>query len=154
MSLIVGVSGDGARIPVSKDRVARIARSVLRSERVGNALLSITFVSNSAIAALNRRHLKRRGTTDVIAFGFRGEAARPRRGARAPVVGDVYIAPAVARESARAHGVGVREEVVRLIVHGTLHVLGHDHPEGDGRVRSPMWRKQERLVKRLARGRG
>ena len=135
---------------MSKDRVVRIARSVLRSERVGNALLSITFVSTAAIAALNRRHLRRRGATDVIAFGFR--APRPRRGTAAPVVGDVYIAPSVARESARTHDIGVREEIVRLVVHGTLHVLGHDHPDGEGRVRSPMWRKQERLVKRLAKG--
>lgn len=151
MSLIVGVSVDGSRIPMSRDQVARVARSVLRSERVTNALLSIAFVSNPAIAALNRRHLKRRGATDVIAFGFR--PTRPMRGRTAPIVGDVYIAPGVARVSARAHRIGVREELVRLIVHGTLHVMGHDHAEGEARMRSPMWRKQERLVQRLARRR-
>src|SRR2546426_8012224 len=38
---------------------------------------------------------------------------------------------------------------VRLAVHGTLHVLGYDHPEGPERVRSAMWRRQERYVHRL-----
>ena len=143
MSLSVGVSSDGARIPIARERIASVARAVLRSERVSDALLSITFVGNAGIRALNRKHLRRAGLTDVISFGFR------KAGRNAPVVGDVYIAPDVARVSAAANGIGMREEIVRLIVHGTLHVLGYDHPESRTRTRSPMWRKQERLVKRL-----
>jgi probable rRNA maturation factor len=41
----------------------------------------------------------------------------------------------------------VREELLRLVVHGVLHVLGHDHPEDDARYTSPMWRRQERLLR-------
>ena len=143
MTISVGVSSDGTRIPIARDRVASVARAVLKSERADDASLSITFVSNAGIRALNRKHLRRAGLTDVISFGFR------KIGRNAPVVGDVYIAPDVARASARANGVGVREEIVRLIVHGLLHVLGYDHPETQTRTRSTMWRKQERLVKRL-----
>jgi probable rRNA maturation factor len=47
--------------------------------------------------------------------------------------------------------VGIREELVRLVVHGVLHALGHDHPEGEARLRSPMWLRQEALVKRAMR---
>jgi probable rRNA maturation factor len=147
MSTAVGVSVDGVRVPISRARVAEIARAVLRAERVRDAMLSISFVSNSTIRSLNRKHLGRTGTTDVIAFSFR------RAGRGAPVVGDVYIAPDVARASARANAVTVREELVRLVVHGTLHVLGYDHPETEARTRSSMWSKQERLVRRLARPR-
>jgi rRNA maturation RNase YbeY len=147
VSAVVGVSAEGVRIPVSRDRVVATARAVLRSERVRDALLSITFVSNPAIRSLNRAHLKRGGATDVISFGFR------RTGRKAPLLGDIYIAPDVARASARANKVTIREEIVRLVVHGTLHVLGYDHPEGDTRTRSAMWRKQERLVERLASSR-
>ena len=64
--------------------------------------------------------------------------------------GDVYVAPEVARENARRHGAGVREEVARLVVHGVLHVLGNDHPDGEARTTSPMWRRQEALLARLA----
>jgi probable rRNA maturation factor len=117
---------------------------VLRAERVRRALVSVAFVSNRTIAALNVRHVGRRGPTDVISFGF------DRPTAKDPVIGDIYIAPGVARANARERGVSMREEIVRLLVHGTLHVLGHDHPEADGRERSPMWKRQERLVSRLA----
>jgi probable rRNA maturation factor len=143
MSLAVGVSLDGVRIPMSRDRVAEIARSVLRSERVLDAMLSITFVTNRSIRAMNRQHLKRDDLTDVIAFGFR------QSGPATGIVGDVYIAPDVARASARSNRVTLRQELTRLVVHGTLHVLGHDHPESDDRERSAMWTKQERLVRAL-----
>jgi rRNA maturation RNase YbeY len=133
------------RAPVGRARAAAIAAAVLRAERVRDALLSIAFVSDRAIAALNRRHLGHAGPTDVISFGF--EPA----GAAAPVVGDIYIAPGVAREQARLNGVPWREEVARLIVHGVLHVLGYDHPEGEDRTASPMWRRQERLLARVLR---
>jgi probable rRNA maturation factor len=145
MSHSVAVALERVRIPVSRDRVAAVARAVLRSEQVKDAMLSITFVGPRAIRTLNRRHLRRDRPTDVIAFGFR------ERGTAGAVVGDVYISADAARESAKANGITVREEIVRLVVHGTLHVLGHDHPETDARVRSPMWRRQERLVRRLAR---
>lgn len=145
MSAAIGVSLDGVRIPVSRARVADAVRAVLRAERVRDAMISVAFVRTRDIQRMNRTHLRRDRPTDVIAFGFRAA------GRGSPVVGDIYIAPDVARESARANGVSVREEIVRLVVHGTLHVLGHDHPETDARTRSPMWRTQERLVARLAR---
>lgn len=143
MSVAVHVTVDGGRIPLARARVAAIAAGVLRAERVRDAMLSVAFVSPRAIASLNARHLGHRGPTDVISFGFAPT------GRRAPVVGDIYIAPDVARANASRHGASVREELARLVVHGTLHVLGHDHPEGEGRTASPMWRRQERLLARL-----
>lgn len=145
MSISVDVAADGVRVPLSRARVAAIATAVLRAEGVRDALLSITFLGDRAIAALNRRHLGHGGATDVISFGF---APAGRAG---PLVGDIYIAPGVARANARRERAGVREELARLVVHGTLHVLGHDHPEGDARVASPMWRRQERLLARVLR---
>lgn len=145
MSAAIGVALDGVRIPVARTRVADAVRAVLRSEKVRDAMISIAFVQTREIQRMNRRHLRRNRPTDVIAFGFRSN------GRGTPIVGDIYIAPDVARDSARANGIPVREEILRLIVHGTLHVLGYDHPETDARTRSPMWRKQERLVARLAR---
>ena len=143
MSLAVDVATEGVRIPIARARVAALAEGVLRREGVRDALLSIAFVSDRRISALNRAHLGHTGPTDVISFGF-----APVGNARV-VVGDVYIAPAVARRNARAHGNGVREELSRLVVHGVLHVLGHDHPEGEPRYASPMWQRQEQLLRSL-----
>jgi probable rRNA maturation factor len=146
MSIRVDVSTEGVRSPISAERTRGVVTEVLEAERVRDAIISVAFVTKRRIAALNRTHIGHTGPTDVISFGL----APVRRG---PVMGDVYVAPEVARENARARGVGVREEVVRLIVHGTLHVLGYDHPEGDdaSRARSSMWRRQERLLHALTR---
>ena len=144
MSLAVDVSADGVRVPLSRERVRDIARLVLRAQGIREALLSVTFVSRTFIARLNRRHLGHAGATDVITFALGGA----QRGA---ALGDIYICPDVARDNARAAGVGMREELARLVVHGTLHAIGHAHPDGDGRAASAMWRLQERLVQRAAR---
>ncbi len=143
MSLAVDVATVGVRVPLAASRVGDLARGVLEAEHVRAAMLSIAFVSNREIARLNRVHLGHRGATDVISFGF----ARAR--ATGPVLGDIYIAPGVARLHAAEHRVGVREELARLVVHGTLHVLGYEHPVDAGRGRSPMWRRQEALLARL-----
>ena len=64
-------------------------------------------------------------------------------------MGDVYVGADQALRQAGEYGVPVAEELVRLTIHGTLHVLGHDHPEGPERVGSPMFRLQESLVGQL-----
>ena len=143
MSVIIDVSADGVRTPLASARVKGIASAVLRAERVSAALVSITFVSARQIARLNKRHLAHSGPTDVISFAL-GEG-KPGSSSY-PVVGDIYIAPDVARTNAARFGRGLREEIARLVVHGTLHVLGHDHPDGSDRMTSPMWRRQERLL--------
>jgi len=138
----VDVATDGVRSPVARERVAQLARDVLRAERVRAAELSITFVDVERIAALNWTHLRHRGPTDIITFEL------PPAVPGAPVEGDIYIAPDVARENAARAGIGVREEIARLVVHGVLHALGHEHPEDASRTTSPMWRRQERLLDR------
>lgn len=144
MTLTVDVSTDGTRSPLGRERVAEVARAALRSERVKNALVSITFLDRRTMARLNTKHLDHAGATDVISFGF------TRATDSDPVIGDVYICPEVGRENAKVRRTPVREEIARLVVHGVLHVLGHDHPVDDGRERSDMWRRQERIVRRVS----
>ena len=140
----IHVAVDGIPAPLSRARAQKVVESALRAEKVRAALVSVAFVSDRAIAAMNAKHLRHPGKTDVISFGF----DRPTKAD--PVVGDIYIAPGVASKNAKAERRPVREEMVRLLVHGTLHVLGYDHPDDDARERSAMWRRQEELVRRLA----
>ncbi len=93
---------------------------------------------------LNRRTFERDCATDVIAFGL----PHPGR-----VVGDVYVCPSVVCRTASELAISEREELVRVLVHGTLHVLGYEHPDSGERVLSPMWRLQEWYVRKLT-GRG
>jgi len=143
VSVAVDVSRDGVRISLSEQRVREIVRSVCRRERVGEALISVAFIRNAAIARMNRKFLGHTGATDVITF----ELGDPRaKSARRAIVGDIYIAPDVARRNAIENGVGVREELTRLVVHGTLHVLGYTHAEGSHRTTGDMWRRQEEIL--------
>jgi probable rRNA maturation factor len=131
----------GRRLPVARSLVQRVVDAVLRAER-REALISVTFMGRDSMRRLNAEHKGHDRPTDVLTFALTDPTGRP--------VGDVYICPSVARQEARARGISFREELIRLIVHGTLHALGQDHPEGPERTRSAMWRRQERYVEALA----
>jgi rRNA maturation RNase YbeY len=122
----------GIRRP-GAERLARVARRIVAWEGARRLRVDLTLLDAAAMRRLNRRATGRRGLTDVIAY------AMPQPDGS--VLGDVYLCPSVAGE----------EELVRLVVHGTLHVLGYDHPDGPGRTRSTMWRRQERYVRRILR---
>lgn len=112
----------------------RAARQVLAWEGApAGSHVDITLLAPAPMRRLNRRATGRRGLTDVIAYAL----PQP----DGTVLGDVYISPDAAGFE--------REELIRLAVHGTLHVLGYDHPQGSGRTRCAMWRRQERYVGRL-----
>jgi len=134
----VGVAG--RVVPLPPAAVRRAVRTVLRGERRA-AGICVTFLGPIAMRRLNRRYKHRDRPTDVLAFSLSGPDGS--------LVGDVYVCRAVAAAEARARRIPLRTELLRLVVHGTLHVLGHDHPEGDGRERSAMWRRQERYLRRL-----
>jgi probable rRNA maturation factor len=131
----------GRRLPLSRALVRRVVEAVLRAER-REGLISVTFLGRDSMRRLNAAHKGHDRPTDVLSFPLDVPADR--------VVGDVYICPWVARREADARGIPLREELIRLVVHGTLHALGHDHPEGANRTRSAMWRRQERYVEALA----
>jgi probable rRNA maturation factor len=131
----------GRRLALPPALVRRVVESVLDGER-RPALVSVTFLGRDAMRRMNASHKGRDQPTDVLAFAMTDGAGR--------TVGDVYVCPWVADREARARGVPLREELIRLVVHGTLHALGRTHPEGPARTRSAMWRRQERYVGALA----
>ena len=112
--------------------------------------LTLTFVDRDEIAALNREHLGKDGPTDVLSFPLDAAAEAP-GGAGVPdrrfaserrdpstadpslgvpvLLGDVVVCPAVAAEQAPSHAGTLDDELALLVVHGVLHVLGHDHAD-------------------------
>jgi probable rRNA maturation factor len=138
LDVIVNVEHDGEGIDVGLLR--RAVERTMEAEGAMAGEVSLTLLSDDGIRDLNRRYLGRDRPTDVIAFTLSEGGA---------VLGDVYIGLDQAARQAGEAGVGVTEELVRLAVHGTLHLMGYDHPEGDERLLSPMFDRQERLVREL-----
>jgi len=134
----VSVGGE-LELPVSPERIEAAVRWVLREEAVKTAELSVALLDDAEIARMNEEYLEHDGPTDVISFALhhRGD----------PPLGDVYVGVEQAVRQAAEFGVTPAEEVLRLAVHGTLHVLGYDHPKEAGRVESEMFARQEALLK-------
>ena len=115
-----------------------IHQTLIEEGRTGE--FSITLLGDQEMEKLNTRYLGRNVTTDVLAFSM---------GTDELALGDVYVCVDQASRQAKEHEIPLDEELVRLVVHGALHVLGHDHPEGSGRFTSPMFKLQERLVRQV-----
>lgn len=130
------VSGFAAGFPAS---LVRRAVGVVLAGEQSEAFVAVTFLGKRRMQQLNRDYKHHDRPTDVISFTL----PQP----DGSLAGDIYLCRAVAAREAHRRGLPVREEIVRLVVHGTLHVLGHDHPEDDEREASPMWHRQEHYVR-------
>ena len=139
-----GPDGDAADRLDRRLLLAR-ARKLLDATGCARSELSIALVDDDAIAELNARHRGKDRPTDVLSFSLvEGEHA-DRRGA---LLGDVVIGIETAARQARARHRSLDEEVARLLVHGTLHLLGHDHEEDE---EARAMRAEERRVWRALR---
>ena len=139
---------DVAGLDLERWRV--LAEDALAHEGVTGAVeATVLFVDRDAIAELNRGFLGGAGPTDVLSFPIDGELVDPGRnpdgGTAGPhrelaepdelplLLGDVVVCPAVAEANAPDHAGSLEDELALLVVHGLLHLLGHDHAEPDER---------------------
>ena len=129
---------DRQTAPVDIHALAGLARDALAGEGVADVELSVSFVTEAEIAELHQRFMGEEGPTDVLSFPL-DETDRDEDGVR--LLGDVVIAPSVA---ARNNPEDPAAELRLLIVHGILHLLGHDHTDDAGRA--AMWAKQEQYT--------
>jgi probable rRNA maturation factor len=136
--------GEGVTSPVDPARVEAAVRHVLREEGVDAAEISVALVSDTEIASLNEDYLQHEGPTDVISFALHEQGESP--------LGDIYVGVEQAVRQAAEFGATPADEVLRLAIHGTLHVLGWEHPEGAGRTESEMFARQEALLKDFVAG--
>jgi probable rRNA maturation factor len=121
---------------VDVEGLRALARSCLMGEGAQRSELSVSFVTEEEIADLHDRYMHEQGSTDVLSFPLDDEGQRDDD---VRVLGDVVIAPSVA---ARNRPDDPGSEMRLLLVHGILHLLGHDHMDDDDRAE--MWARQER----------
>jgi len=130
-----------AAAPLTARRIRNAARKVLKFENHrAKGCLSIVLVDDPKIRELNQRFLHRNGYTDVISFPL---------GDNAGVAGETYISVDRARAQAEAYRIPVEEELVRLVIHGVLHLIGYE--DGTRQGRENMRKREEGYLRRILR---
>ena len=109
---------------VSTEEVRSAAEAMLRSLKLPRAELSVLLCDDATIHALNRDYRKKNKPTDVLAFAMREGDDGHLAG---DLLGDVIISLETATRQARERSVVTRDEVMMLLAHGLLHLLGWDH---------------------------
>jgi probable rRNA maturation factor len=132
--------------------IERAAHAALKHQNVSpKTNLSIVLTDNRRLRKLNRDYLGIDAPTDVLSFPASeadGSAIDPETGAR--YLGDILISIPYARKSAGQAGHSLEAEVQLLVVHGVLHLLGHDHARP--REKSRMWKAQREILESLGLG--
>lgn len=138
MDILIDVSY-GAR-DLQSIPVGRLAEFVIAQEgKPGNTEVSISFVDNDTMAEMNGRYRGIAGPTDVLSFecdnledGF-AKASEDMSGGAHDIyqLGDILIAPDVARAQCAGFGNTFQQEIELLLVHGLLHLCGYDHIQDD-----------------------
>lgn len=113
---------------VDTRRLKSVARTLLREVEEADSAISISLVDDAEIHALNREHRGKDKPTDVLSFPLYepGEEAHPHA---ERLLGDIVISVDTARRQAAEYDAPLQNEIYRLLIHGVLHVLGHDHEE-------------------------
>lgn len=123
-------------------RTAQVLAHVL--EETKSIRITLTCVSLGEMQALNEEHMGKDRPTDVLSFPADASIARMNASRGWIEKGDIVLCPDYARDEADRRGVEAREEFVRLIAHGVLHIYGFDHAQEDEELR--MFSLQERVV--------
>lgn len=148
----------GIRVPIRK--LSRFAAEASKVLRLPGDSLTVCLVGNAEIARWNRTYRGKQGPTDVLSFpadpgrsratprksaGKQVPARNPEKKARAfwptadskngaAYLGDIAIAPSVARRNALRFGRSFEDEMRILILHGMLHLMGYDHETDSGQM--------------------
>jgi probable rRNA maturation factor len=153
------------QVRVSVRELELFLARALRLVRVPTGAIGVCLVTNAKIAKWNRAYRGKNSPTDVLSFPAAHGAKRTKLNSKSPVkrsigstrgagafydsspsyLGDIAIAPAVARKNARRFGRTLGHELRILVLHGILHLMGYDHETDTGQ----MDRRETRLRRAL-----
>ena len=133
--------GPGKKVPSRK--LMTIARAILDLTGQEKAELSLAFIGNTEMRRLNARYRSKDYPTDVLSF-----PAEKNLPVEKPLIGDVIISVEKAAEQAKARRRRLDEEMVTLLIHGIVHLLGYDHERSakDARVMGRLEKKIHRQL--------
>src|SRR3954469_5869185 len=121
-------------VPVDRAAVRQLVRAVLDGEGIADAEISLAFVDNPTIHTLNKRYLNHDEPTDVLSFPLSEPNAKK-------LAGELVIGAEVALAQAQARGHDVQAELALYVIHGLLHLCGHDDKTAEA---AAVMRQRER----------
>ena len=133
----------GAGKKFSTRKIKKIALTILELAAEKNAELSVALIGNAEMRKLNAKYRKKDYPTDVLSFPVEGIMPEETR-----LLGDVIISVDKAIEQARARGRSSEQELITLLIHGVVHLLGYDH-ERSARDARAMGRLEKRIYRQL-----
>ena len=132
---------------VPNDMLERATHAALEHQaESADSELTIVLTDDARLKELNRDYLGIDAPTDVLSFP--ASETDPETGAR--YIGDILISIPRAKSQATAAGHSLESEVQLLVVHGVLHLLGHDHANPEEKAR--MWKAQAEILEKLGIG--
>lgn len=133
----ISIASPQTAVPIDRDLIRRVAKTVLEGEEVENYEISIAFVDNVTIHRLNKRYLNHDEPTDVLSFPLSGPGAKK-------LTGEIVIGAEVAQAEAETRGHSVEAELALYVIHGLLHLCGED--DRDDEARSRMRAKERQYL--------
>jgi rRNA maturation RNase YbeY len=130
-------------LSVRPTTIRRVAQSVLEQAGHPTAQLSLSLVGKTRMRSLNRKYRGRDYPTDVLAFPMGGAKNQTE-----VFLGDVVICLPIALEQSSRFENTPNQEILRLLIHGTLHLLGYDH-EQTKQEATRMQKKEKAIFKKL-----
>ena len=116
MSVYIKIFNDSSTAKLAISKVEQAVRRLLKSEGVEKAEINIIYVNDLEIKKINKKFLKHNNITDVISFRLDEDV----------LLGEIYIGTGRAMKQSKEYGVSLTKELMRLAVHGTLHLIGYD----------------------------
>lgn len=109
---------------VKQDFIKKIVEVVFLNEKHKDAEISIVFLNETEMAEINKKYRGKDKATDVLSFPQDGFSLE-KTGIN--FIGEMLVCPSKIKNQADLAGVSYNEEMIRIIIHGTLHLLGYDH---------------------------
>ncbi len=121
----ISIASPQEAVPIDRGRMREVVRTVLQGEGIGDAEISLAFVDNPTIHRLNKQFLDHDEPTDVLSFPLGEPNSRK-------LSGELVIGAEVALAQAAEHGHDVQAELALYVIHGLLHLCGHDDHDAEG----------------------
>ena len=141
MPVEIAQRGTGKKLSTRKFK--KIALTILELAAEKNAELSVALIGNVEMRKLNAKYRKKDYPTDVLSFPVEGIMPEETR-----LLGEVIISVDKAIEQAQARGHSSEQELITLLIHGVVHLLGYDH-ERSARDARAMGRLEKRIYRQL-----